>query len=71
VSIILYQNFSEKKKKKHEKNKINLNIIGLKGKISIDDQIEFVNVIDKETQQKLTLINFHFPSFRSNYFVLC
>ncbi len=35
-------------------NKINLNIIGLKGKISIDDQIEFVNVIDKETQQKLT-----------------
>ena len=36
-----------------EKN-IHLNIFGLKQSYHIDDQIQFVNVIDKESQQKLT-----------------
>lgn len=32
---------------------IQLNIIGLKDKYKLDDHIQFVNVIDKETQEKL------------------
>ena len=35
-------------------NNISLNIFGLKDAFQIDDQVQFVNVIDKEDQEKLT-----------------
>jgi carbonic anhydrase len=35
-------------------NNIQLNIIGLKDKYNLNDHIQFINVLDKETQQRLT-----------------
>ncbi len=35
-------------------NNIKLNMVGLKDKYHLDDHIQFINVLDKESQQKLT-----------------
>ena len=35
-------------------NNIQLNILGLKNKYQLNDHIQFINVLDKETQQKLS-----------------